>query len=163
MKSVELHSIADEVLSVMHQQVWCAVGTVDPHNRPHVRLLHPIWEQVDDVLIGWIATNRHSPKATHLAHSAYASLCYDRDIMRPITLDCQAAWRDDVDSKTRLWEWFKATPAPLGYDPGLIWKAPDHADFGVLRLEPYRIVVGQLGGEWRMWKAGTPYANINSA
>ncbi|MBK8023539.1 MAG: pyridoxamine 5'-phosphate oxidase family protein [Chloroflexi bacterium] len=152
MKTVQLADIVEEVIAAAHSQVWCSAGTVDSHNRPHVRLLHPIWERQGEGLLGWIATGRQSPKERHLRHSPYVSLCYGKDIVHPITLDCRAEWADDVADRRRLWEMFKAAPEPLGYDPGLIWKAADDPAFGALRLTPYRIVLGHLGVEWRVWK-----------
>lgn len=141
------------LLTTAHSQVWCAVGTVDAHNRPHVRILHPIWERQSASLIGWIATGRTSPKQKHFQHSPFASLCYNKDIVKPISIDCRAEWADALADRERLWNWFKTTPEPLGYDPGLIWKSPDDPAFGALKLTPYRITLGHLGVEWRVWKA----------
>lgn len=151
MKIERFTEIADEVVSIANSQVWCAVGTVDPQNRPHVRLLHPIWERIGEGALGWLLTGRASPKAKHLAHRPYVSLCYDRDIAAPLTLDCQAEWIDIPSEKVRVWEWFRTTPPPLGYDPGMIWKAPGDQTLGLLRLTPYRATLGKLGGVWRYW------------
>ncbi|MFN8528414.1 MAG: pyridoxamine 5'-phosphate oxidase family protein [Anaerolineae bacterium] len=151
MKRVQFSEIVEEFVTAAHQQVWCAVGTVDPQNRPHVRLLHPIWEHDAGSATGWILTNRHSPKEKHIAHSSYASLCYDRDVVKPITIDCEAVWADTLDDTVRIWERFKREPEPLGYDPALIWKTPDNPDVGLLKLTPYRIILGHLGVEWRVW------------
>ncbi len=143
--------VADEVIAAAHEQVWCSVGTVDPQNRPHVRLLHPIWERMGDTAVGWLLTSRSSPKADHLAHSPYVSLCYDRDIVKPITIDCRAEWIETAAEKHRIWNWFKQMPPPLGYDPGMIWKSAEHPNVGLLKLTPYRATLGQLGGTWRYW------------
>ncbi|MCA9910194.1 MAG: pyridoxamine 5'-phosphate oxidase family protein [Anaerolineae bacterium] len=152
MKIESFAEIVEEVIAVAHEQVWCSVGTVDAHNRPHVRLLHPIWSREGDTATGWILTNRHSVKAKHLAHSPYVSLCYDRDIVKPLTVDCHAEWIDDVAEIHRVYAWFKATPPPLGYDPGIIWQSSDDPKLGLLKLTPYRATLGHLGGEWRYWR-----------
>lgn len=151
MKITDFSEVIDEIITTAHAQVWCSVGTVDTHNRPHVRVLHPIWERAGETAVGWIATSSTSPKAKHIAHSPYVSLCYDRDIVRPITIDCHAEWEEGIDEKQRIWEWFKAEPPPLGYDPGLIWKTVENPAFGVLKLIPYRATLGKLGGAWRYW------------
>jgi len=143
--------VADEVIAAAHTQVWCSVGTVDPQNRPHVRLLHPIWERVGDTAIGWLLTSRNSPKADHLAHSPYMSLCYDRDVIKPFTIDCHADWIEDVTEIQRVWDWFKKAPATLGYDPGMICKSADDPVLGLLKLTPFRATLGHLGGTWRYW------------
>jgi hypothetical protein len=69
MKIEQFAHIADEVIATANAQVWCAVGSVDTHNRPHVRLLHPIWARAGESATGWLLTGRSSPKAKHLAHS----------------------------------------------------------------------------------------------
>lgn len=150
---VQLDDIIDEVYGVAHSQVWAAVGTVDAKNRPHVRILHPIWEKVDGKLIGWVGTGRHSGKEKHLARVPYASLCYNKDMVKPISIDCHAAFDDDLAARQRLWELFRSTPEPLGYDTSLMWKSFDDPEFGALKFTPYRITLGHLGVEWRVWKA----------
>lgn len=47
--------------------------------------------------------------------------------------------------KRRVWEWFKATPPPLGYDPGLFFpRGVDDEAFGCLRLLPWCIELWSL-------------------
>ncbi len=47
----------------------------------------------------------------------------------------------------------KSTPPPLGYDPGMIWKAgPQDPGFGLLKLTPWRIEVSSIYD----MAAGTP-------
>ena len=61
--------------------------------------------------------------------------------------------------KERLWDWFKATPPPQGYDPGLFFpKAVAHESFGALRLDPWRVELWSLadlmqGKPPQVWKA----------
>ena len=115
--------------------VWCCLATVDTHNRPRSRVLHPIWEGAT----GWITTHRHSHKARHLAQNPYVSLAYINDIHKPVYADCVAEWVDDLNEKHRIWELYKSTPPPLGYDPGVEFGTPEHEDFGLLKLTPWRI------------------------
>jgi general stress protein 26 len=127
--------IEPEFTQRAHAAVWCNVATVDSHNRPRSRVLHPIWEGQT----GWVATQRNVLKARHLSRNPYVSLAYIADPMRPVYAECQAQWADDPATRQRIWNLFKTTPPPLGYDPGAIWPGPDDPDYGVLRLTPWRI------------------------
>ena len=133
-----------------HSAVWCNVATLDARNRPRSRILHPIWEG----LTGWIATRRHSPKAAHLARHPYVSLAYIADVVKPAYAECAAEWDDDLDTKRHVWELFRTAPPPLGYDPAPIFHAVEHPDFGVLKLTPWRIELGDMMAvQSRVWRA----------
>jgi general stress protein 26 len=127
--------IEAEFINRVHTMVWCSVATVDSKGRPRSRVLHPIWEGST----GWITTHRSSHKAQHLANNPYVSLAYITNIHRPVYADCTAEWVDDLDEKRRIWDLFKRTPEPLGFDPGLEYVSPEDADFGLLKLTPWRI------------------------
>jgi len=36
---------------------------------------------------------------------------------------------------------FRSAPDPMGYDPASFFIAPDHPEFGLLKLQPWRIAV----------------------
>lgn len=59
--------------------------------------------------------------------------------MNPVYVDCTAEWIDDLDQKKRIWDLFKNAPEPLGYDPALTFVSPEHENFGLLKLRPWRI------------------------
>ncbi|HZR83584.1 MAG TPA: pyridoxamine 5'-phosphate oxidase family protein [Candidatus Binatia bacterium] len=120
--------------------VWCTVATVDERGRPRSRVLHPIWEGA----VGWIATGRRSRKAKDLAHTPYLSCAYWTPEHEQIYAECRAEWEDRIEEKRRLWDLFKTTPAPMGYDPGLFWKDAADPDCGFLRLTPWRIELSSL-------------------
>jgi hypothetical protein len=144
--------IEDEFMARIRRIAWCTVATVDRQGRPRTRILHPIWEGTT----GFIATGRQSHKGKHLAANPYVSLSYWDPKHEQVYADCLAAWEDDATEKRRIWELYKSTPPPLGYDPGLIWKnGPDGADFGVLNLAPWRIELSSLvpGGAHSVWHA----------
>jgi general stress protein 26 len=136
--------------------VWCTAATVDRRGRPRTRILHPIWENTT----GWVATGRHSLKERHLAGNPYVSLSYWDAQQQQVYADCKAQWEDSAEEKRRIWELYKSTPPPLGYDPGIIWKGgPDDAGFGLLKLTPWRIEVSSLydmaaGKPPLVWRSG---------
>ncbi len=115
--------------------VWCNVATIDSHNRPRSRVLHPIWEGST----GWIATSPQSYKARHLANNPYVSLAYVADISKPVYVDASTEWVDDMATKQRIWDLFKNTPEPLGYDPAGFFGSVDSPGYGLLKLTPWRI------------------------
>jgi pyridoxine/pyridoxamine 5'-phosphate oxidase len=120
--------------------VWCTVATVDRQQRPRVRILHPIWETVGGKPVGYIATGRHSHKEKHVAANPHISLGYWDQVHEQIYIDGEASWSDEPAERERIWQMFKNTPPPLGYDPAMIWQGgPLADDFGVLRIEPRRI------------------------
>lgn len=150
MEATSFAEIEAEFIERVHSVVWCSVATLDTHNRLRSRVLHPIWEGAT----GWIATGRHTVKSKHLAHNPTVALTYMADPLRPVYVECHAEWADDDATKQRIWELFRTTPPPLGYDPALFFGAVDSPDFGVLRLTPWRIELADLFNpdKQRIWK-----------
>src|SRR6266699_6380182 len=102
--------IENDFTERIQRMVWCNVATVDSHNRPRSRVLHPFWEGS----VGWIATGRHTPKSNHLLHNSAVSLAYVADHIKPVYIDSTAEWIDDLDQKQRIWELLINTPPPVG-------------------------------------------------
>ncbi len=128
--------IEEEFMARVRRIAWCTVATVDTKGRPRTRILHPIWEGST----GWIATGRHSHKEKHLANNPYVSLSYWDPQHQQIYADCKAEWCDDPSEKQRVWDLYKNTPPPLGYDPAIIWQAGvEDPGYGLLKLTPWRI------------------------
>lgn len=115
--------IESEFIERAHSTVWCNVATLDTRNRVRSRLLHPIWEGAT----GWVGTRRHSLKAKHIAHNPYISLAYIADVARQ-----------------RIWELFRTSPHPLGFDFGTIFSSADDTQFGLLKLTLWRIEFGDV-------------------
>ena len=152
MRVATFAEIEDEFIARAHKMVWCNVATVDARGRPHSRILHSIW----DGPMGWIATRRHSPKARELGQNPHVSLAYIADVVRPAYADCLARWEDDLALKRHVWDLFLAAPPPLGYDPAPIFGSVDTPEFGLLRLTPYAIELGDVSGQGErrvVWRA----------
>lgn len=130
--------IESEFIERAHSTVWCNVATIDTKNRVRSRLLHPIWENAT----GWVGTRRNSLKAKHIAHNPYVSLAYIADVVKPIYVECFAQWEDDREVRHHIWELFRSAQPPLGFDFGTIFGDPDNAEFGLLKLTPWRIEFG---------------------
>jgi len=145
----ELAEIAPAFVEIAHKIVWCTVATVDREGRPRSRILHPYWEWDGRSLVGWIATGPTPVKLAHLANSPFVSCSYWAPSHDVAVAECHAELVQDDTIRTRIWDLFKQTPPPLGYDPGGIgvpgWDGPTSPAFAVLRLEPWRLRV--LPGE----------------
>jgi general stress protein 26 len=142
MDVAEFSEIEADFMARVSRTIWCTVTTVDSKGRPRGRLLHPIWEGPT----GWIATGRQTFKARHIAANPYVSLAYWDPQHEQVYADCRAEWVDDMDEKQRLWDLFKSTPEPLGYDLGMFWKdGVGDPSYGLLRLTPWRIELWSLG------------------
>ena len=132
--------IEEEFRKRVTKIVWCTFVTVDALGRPRSRIMHPIWEGT----CGWIATGRQSFKAKHIASNPYVSLTYWDPDHKQIYADCKVEWDDSDESKQRIWDLYKDTPAPLGYDLKMIWSDPNDPTLGLLKLEPWRIELASL-------------------
>lgn len=137
MEIANFSDIEEEFTRRWRTMIWCNAATIDRHNRPRSRILHPMWEGST----GWIHTHRDSYKSKDLAHNPYISLAYCADVMNPLHADCITEWVDDLDTKKRIWEWVKNTPEPLGFDPAHDFISYDHKNFGLLKLTPWRIAL----------------------
>jgi len=146
--------IEDEFLVRVRRIVWASVTTVDRKGRPRSRILHPLWEGST----GWIATGRQTFKAKHIAANPFVSLSYWDQQHQQIFADCRATWEESPDEKRRLWELYKSTPGPLGYDLGQFWKSVEDPTFGLLKLTPWRIELWSLqdmfgGKQPQVWRS----------
>lgn len=148
-------------VEMAHRIVWCSVATVDRAGRPRSRVLHPVWTWDGAALVGWVGTTP-SPKRAHLKHSPYMSCNYWTPSHDTCVAECQAEWVLDDQTRAVVWDLFKSTPEPLGYDPAGIgvpgWDSPTSPAFVVIRLRPWRlrVVPGSRvrgeGGEILTWQ-----------
>jgi hypothetical protein len=139
----DLAEIAPAFVEMAHRIVWCTAATVDVNGQPRTRVLHPIWEWHGTHLNGWIATSPASPKRADLDAHPALSLTYWDATHDTCTADCSVTWELGEASKRAGWDRFANGPKPVGYNPRLIpqWTDPSVPEFGILRLEPYRLRV----------------------
>ena len=148
MEIARFEDIQAEFMARVCQAVYGILATVDHQNRPRSRVMHPIWEGQ----IGWVISWPSSYKAKHLACNPAVSLAYMPDKATPVYVDAIAAWIDTAEEQQRVWDLHAATPPPLGFDPQPHYGTINHQYFGVLRLTPWRIELGNLGGESLIWR-----------
>ncbi len=134
--------IAEDFDKRVRRIVWSTVTTIDGKGRPRSRILHPLW----DGSTGYIMTGRQSFKAKHLAKNPYVSVSYWDPQHEQVHAECKVEWVDDAAERQRVWDLFKNTPDPYGYDPSMFWPGgPSSPEFGVMKLAPWRIELWALG------------------
>jgi general stress protein 26 len=143
--------IETEFIQRAHAMVWCSMATLDTRNRLRSRILHPLWEGST----GWASSRPDSLKARHIAHCSYVSLAYIADMMRPVYIDCTAEWEHDAEKKQHVWELFKLTPPPAGFDLVNIFKSVDDPEYGVLKFTPWQIELYDISNlaNRKVWRA----------
>lgn len=135
----------------IERTVWATLTTVDTRGRPRGRIVHPVWEeQATPTPVGWLATGRHSFKAKHLDANPYVSLAYWDQEQTQVYADCAATWVDDDAERARLWDLYPTKAE--GYPLESFFAGPTHPEYGLLRLDPWRIELWSLHGLF----TGTP-------
>lgn len=142
----DLPSIAPPFVDIAHRIVWASVATVDTAGRPRTRVMHPYWEWDGTTLTGYVATWPTPIKIAHLGKTPYASVSYREEGYGDVAIaECGARLVNDDDIRTKVWDFFRANPEPLGYDPGGIgvpgWDKPTSDAFAVLEFQPWRLTV----------------------
>ena len=125
--------------------------------------MHPAWVWDGRRLTGWLTTTP-SPKLGHLADRPHVSCAYVDSWAVALVADCTVEPVTEDEVRTHVWEFFRAAPPPLGYDPGAIgvpgWDGPTAPGFVVARMEPWRLQVRRatpgVGVEMRTWRSDLP-------
>lgn len=146
MEVTSFNEIQIEFMRRVSQAVYCNMATVDRNGRPRSRMLHPIWDGPIGWCISWKAL-----KTRHLEQNPFVSLAYIQDRDKPVYVDCRAEWVDEESEKLRIWELHKSFPPPLGFDPQQGYG--EHLfTSGLLKFTPWRVELGNLGGEPVIWR-----------
>ena len=140
--------IRTEFMNRVSQAVYCSMATIDHKGRPRSRMLHPVWDGPTGWCISWKML-----KSKHLELNPFVSLAYIQDRDKPVYVDCRAEWVDEQSEKLRIWEFHRNLPPPLGFDPEQGYGAL-LATSGLLKFIPWRIELGNLGGEAIIWRNG---------
>jgi general stress protein 26 len=131
-----------------HSMIWANLTTLDRQGRPRSRIIHPIW----DGETGWIGTLHSTPKARQIERNPHVSVAYIMDVAKPVYAECLARWVSDLEERRRIWELFRTTPEPLGYDPASFFGSYDQPDFGLIQLTPIRVEVTNFPHGTRLWQ-----------
>jgi hypothetical protein len=130
----------DAFMATAQRIVYCSLATVDRRGRPRSRLVHAVWEQDGDRIVGWVGSRPTPYRRAHLERTPYASCFYWDPAHDVAVAECEVTWIDDDDGRSEAWQRLSAAPEPMGYDPSPIWPdGPTGADFVALRLDPWRV------------------------
>jgi hypothetical protein len=155
-----LSEVAPAFVEMAHRIVWCSAATVDERGRPRSRVLHPVWTWDGNRLTGWVGTGPTPTKRRHLEASPNLSASYWAPSQDTCVAECRASWAFDDATRIEIWNLFKSSPPPVGYDPSIIpaWDGPTSPAFAVLRLDPWRLrvfpgtVLFGAGGKILTWQ-----------
>lgn len=138
-KDTSFEPFAEEFLLRTGEIIWCTATTVDAQGRPRSRILHPIWQVIDGLPVGWVVTSQTPVKTTHLARNSHLACMYWNPDQNTVAIDYVAAWANELE-KVHVWDLYMTTPPPLGYDLG--WYGDEtwgNPLFNPLRLDPWRV------------------------
>jgi general stress protein 26 len=148
MEIQHFEEIQNEFMTRVRKSVYCNVATVDTKGRPRSRIMHLIW----DGPIGWVITWPETHKAKHLANNPHVSIAYIGEPLKPVYVECTAAWVTDREEKQRVWELHKSIPPPLGFDPEPHYGSIDDKYYGLLQFTPWRVELAELRNESLIWR-----------
>ncbi|MFI6579906.1 pyridoxamine 5'-phosphate oxidase family protein [Embleya sp. NPDC050493] len=139
----DLETAAPAFIAMAHSIVWASIATVDSAGRPRTRILHPYWVWEHGRLTGWVATAPTATKRAHIARNPFVSCNYWSPSHDTCVAECRADLLFEPEIRERVWNLFRDTPEPLGYDPAGTgvpgWEDPLSPGFAVMRLSPWRL------------------------
>lgn len=138
--------------------VYATMVTVDHQHRPRTRILIPVWEVIDGVPVGWLATHPSPVKTAHLEGNPHTNFTYWTQRNNSVHIDAVARWEDDSASRQHVWDLYTQTSPPgAGYPLGRFWTGTNDPNLRILRIDPRRIQVIR-GGDLRsrIWERQLP-------
>lgn len=152
----EYSIIEDQVNSYLQDIVYATMTTVDLKGRPRSRILIAVWDKVDGMPQGWLATYRTPVKAAHLNNNPHATFSYWSPRQNAVAFDTVTEWANDLETKKYVWDLYQHTsPKGVGYPLGSFWHdGPADPKLHVLRLTPWRVqVIRGMDLQSRIWRA----------
>ena len=143
--------VTDVARPIVERIIWCTVTTVSPAGVPRSRLMHPVWFWDGDAPFALVTARPTPIKIRHLAAHPDVACFYWDPTHDTVAIDATASWLDPTE-RDDAWRRIAAVPAPVGFDPAIVWPVGPHAaDCAFLRFQAHRIVVnpaGQPGMQW---------------
>jgi hypothetical protein len=136
---------------IVERVVWCTVATAGPEGA-RSRIMHPVWSWEGQPTA--VVSSRETPlKRRHLDHVPAVSCTWWDPSHDTVTIDARAEWVPEGE-RALAWERVASVPAPVGFDPSMIWPdGPLSPDCAFLRLTAFRIVVAPGGVPAARWTA----------
>lgn len=117
--------------------------------------MHPVWFWRDDVPVALVSARPTPIKMRHLDANRHVSCFYWDQAHDTVAIDATARWIN-LDDRSDAWRRIAEVPAPVGFDPTLIWPdGPGSADCAFLEFEAHRIVATPAGQPGLMWSRST--------
>ncbi len=146
-----LEEVAAAAQPIVERIIWATVTTVGTDSAPRSRLMHPVWSWSGEVPTALVSARPTPIKLAHLAAHPDLTCFYWDPVHDTVAIDAQARWVTP-DQVSEAWEQIKATPEPVGFDPGTIWpEGPDDPECAFLHLSARRILVTLAGKTGLLW------------
>ena len=146
-----LDDIAPLAQLIVERVIWCTVATTGPDGAPRTRLMHPVWRWDGEAPCALVTARPTPLKRRHLRHSPAVSCFYWSPAHDTVAIDAVAEWLG-ADERAAAWEAIRAVPAPVGFDPAMIWPdGPTAPDAAVLRFVAHRIIATRAGQPASRW------------
>ena len=148
----ELTPTLSAAKAIVEDVIWATATTVSAGGTPRSRLVHPVWYWDGEIPVGYI-TSRPTPlRVAHIAAQAKMSLFYWSPKHDTVAIDASAEWLP-THELLDVWNRIAAAPAPVGFDPHIIWPdGPTSDDYAVVRAEAYRVIVRRGPDEMEPWR-----------
>lgn len=147
-----LTDVTARARSIVERIIWCTVASVGDEG-PRCRLMHPVWFWEDERPTALVTVRPTPIKRAHLATSPLVSCLYWDPDHHTVAIDAAAEWIPRSENR-RTWEAVERVPAPVGFDPAIIWPdGPDAADCRFLRFTAHRVIATPAGGPGLRWSA----------
>jgi hypothetical protein len=139
--------------AIVEDIIWATATTVSPNGSPRSRLVHPVWRWPVDGPVGYVTSRPTALRVAHIAAHPTMSFFYWSQQHDTVAIDAVARWVP-ADELLDVWNDIAATPAPVGFDPHIIWAdGPTSADYAVLRVEAFRVIVRRGAQKLATWRA----------
>lgn len=122
----------DEAIEIVATAPIAYLTTVY-REQPSVRAVTPTYEGI----VAYIASDPHSWMARSIRANPLVELMHHTRDFRHVRLRGRAAMTDDAETKERMWGAF-------GYDLADFFGERGQFEYGLMRIEPFRIEVSSL-------------------
>lgn len=150
--TTSLGDVTRRARPIVERIVWCTVATTGS-GEPRCRLMHPVWFWEDERPSALVSVRPTPIKRAHLAASPLVSCLYWDPVHDTVAVDAVAEWIPPSE-RASTWDAIARVPAPVGFDPAIIWPdGPEAADCAFLRFTAHRIVATTAGTPGLRWSA----------
>jgi hypothetical protein len=107
--------VLQSFLATASRIVYATLATTDTSGRPRSRIVHPVWEEDGERLVGWVGSRPSRLKRDGLERSPFASCLYWDPAHDVAVAECEARWLAPGE-RALAWERLAAA------EPYAVWR-----------------------------------------